>query len=185
MLSSALRPLARRFRFPQRTTNHHDCPRQIDPMCRIEYHLPVKSSLYGVQIIEQACVVISPTSYPVVHHFPMVRADIGHGHGDDRPVVVAAGTSFRRPRTDRTRAFEVVPVQEEFLTLVRYRRRLQDFLEVGNCDLFAFRNGSHSSDLARKGLFIPSEHRIGATASRRFARYHLGRAEGKNSHTCD
>ena len=117
--------------------------------------------------------VISPTSYPVVHHFSIVRADVVNALGDDRPIVVAASTSFRRSRTDRTRAFEVVPIQEIFLTLVGHRRRLQDFLEVANnCDLFAFRYESHRSDLARECVFIPSEHRIGATASRWFAHRH-------------
>jgi hypothetical protein len=78
-------------------------------MCRIKYHLSVKSSLYRVRIIEQACVVISPTSYPVLHHFPIVRADVVHGLGNDRSIIVAASMGFRRSCTDRTRTFEVVP----------------------------------------------------------------------------
>jgi hypothetical protein len=171
MLSSTLRPLTRRFPFPQRATNHHDYPRQVNPMRRIEDHLAVKSGLDGVQIVEQACMVVPPTRYPVVHRLPIVRADIHHGHGDHWPVLVAPSTRFRRSRTDRTRAFEVVCFLEEFLTRVRYRARLQDLLEVGNCDLFAFRNGSQRPDLARKGVFIPSEYRVGATANIRFVDY--------------
>src|ERR1700761_2625145 len=69
MLSGALRPLTRRFTCPQRTTNHHDHPRQIDPVCRIKDHFLGKSSLYGV----------TPTSYPVAYHLPIERADIHHG----------------------------------------------------------------------------------------------------------
>ena len=112
MLSGALCPFARRFPFSQRTTNHHDHPRQTDPVLRIKNHLPVKSGLYGVQIIEQACVVVSPMSYPVVHHFSIVRADILDCRGDNCPIDVAPSTSIRRSRTDRTRAFEVVHFRE-------------------------------------------------------------------------
>ncbi|KAF8263383.1 hypothetical protein EI94DRAFT_592099 [Lactarius quietus] len=128
MPSSALRPLARRFPFPRCTTNHNDYPRQIDPVYRIEDLFAVKSGLYGVRVVEQACMVISPTSYPVLHYFPIVRADIRHGFGDDRPIV-SPRRSFRRPRTDGTRPFEVVCLHEVLLTLVRLPCRVPEYLE--------------------------------------------------------
>ena len=121
MLSGTLRPLARRFPFPQRTTNHHDDPRQVDPMCRKEDHLAVKSDLDGMEIIEQTRMVVPPAGYPVVHHFPIEMADIRQGLGDYRYILLAPSTRFRSSRTDGTHAFEVVCFQEVFLT--RFRRR--------------------------------------------------------------
>ena len=64
--------------------------------------------------------VVSPTRYPIVHHFPIVRTDVVHRYAVGRPIVVAPSTNFRISRTDRTGAFEVVSFQEELLTLVRY-----------------------------------------------------------------
>ena len=76
------------------------------------------------------------------------------------------------------RTFEVVHFREAYLTHVRYRFRLEDFLVVDNCDLFTFRNGSHPLDLARKGL-CPSEHSTGATTNEHLVHYHYGIAKRK------
>jgi hypothetical protein len=132
MLSSTLRPLTRRFSFPQRTTNHHDNPRQVDPMRRIEDHLAVKSGLDGVQVVEQACMVVPPR---VIQSCTISRWYVPMSITDTVITglsIVAPSTRFRRSRTDRTRAFEFVRFLEVFLACVRNRARLQDFLEVGN-----------------------------------------------------
>jgi hypothetical protein len=63
--------------------------------------------------------VVSSILYPVLHHFPVVFANIIHRHGNGRPIFITAIPSLRRPPTDQTRALEVVALEEEPSTFER------------------------------------------------------------------
>src|SRR6266403_565978 len=164
MLSCSICPFACRFHFPQGTTSYHHSSRKIDPIIRVENHLPVKGLLYCVEVIWQPPTVISLVSYPVLHDFPVVLANIIYGCGDDRPFFVTAIAHFRGPPTDGTCAFEVIALKEELLTFVRDRGRFHNTLEIRDRDLFARGDGAQCSDFSGECSAIPSEHRIWATA---------------------
>jgi len=84
--------------------------------------------------------VASAVLYPVVHHFPIILANIQHGLVEDGPVFLAASASFRRFPTGRTRAFEVVAFKEEFLALVGCSGRHYEILKIRDRYFFAFRD---------------------------------------------
>jgi len=114
----------------------------MDPISRVKNHLLVKGLLYSVEVIWQPRTIVSLVYYPVLHDFPIVRANISYGCGDDRSFFVTAIALFRGPPTDRTRAFEVIALKEELLTFMRNRTRLHNSLEIRNRDLFACGDGA-------------------------------------------
>lgn len=163
MLCGSNCPFACSSRFAYGTTGRHDGSCEIDPISGAENHLPVKGLFYSVEEIWQPC-TISPVYDPVLRHFPVVFPNVSDGYGNDGPFFVTTIAYFRRPPTNRTRAFEVVALKEELLTFVRNRSRLQNTLEIGDRDLFACGDGAQRSDFPRECRTIPSEYRIWTTA---------------------
>jgi len=102
----------------------------------MENYLLVKGLLDSMEIIQQTCVVVSPIFYPVPHDFPMVLANIIHGHGNGKPIFVIATANLRGPPTDRTCAFEVVAREEESLAFVCNGCRIHNIVEIGDRYLF-------------------------------------------------